>query len=299
MDRFRQSYRVVVFHISLFLLLSGLLLACTSTATRLASLKANYNEGKWGYVLGTAKTEGAYSADEVIEAAGSDTLTVDQAKLIKARALMHVFIQDKLAAGVDAEKDPQVAQALKLVKELSAKDFSLNWMNVELMATIGDYFYLSDNYVAAFDAYDYLLTYANFDSLQASHRQYIRRWVEMKRQLDDMLTSDAYKRYTRKQFKKTYTKVVKSLADDIGVVQAGIIILADEGQPRAAVQRAMMARFTAAKNPKTQKQYVQEIDALVESILGGMEDARERKRLEAEYNRFRTGWDAGVLSTSN
>ncbi len=299
MDRFRQSYRVVVFHISLFLLLSGLLLACTSTATRLASLKANYNEGKWGYVLGTAKAEGAYSADEVIEAAGSDTLTVDQAKLIKARALMHVFIQDKLAAGVDAEKDPQVAQALKLVKELSAKDFSLNWMNVELMATIGDYFYLSDNYVAAFDAYDYLLTYANFDSLQASHRQYIRRWVEMKRQLDDMLTSDAYKRYTRKQFKKTYTKVVKSLADDIGVVQAGIIILADEGQPRAAVQRAMMARFTAAKNPKTQKQYVQEIDALVESIVKHMEDPGERKRLEAEYNRFRTGWDAGVLSTLN
>lgn len=299
MDRFRQSYRVVVFRISLFLLLSGLLLACTTSATRLASLKANYNEGKWGYVLGTAKAEGAYSADEVIDAAGSDTLTADQAKLIKARALMQVFIQDKLAAGVDAENDPQVAQALTLVKELSAKDFSLNWMNVELMAAIADYFYLSDNYVAAFDAYDYLLTYANFDSLQASQRQYIRRWVEMKRQLDDMLTSDAYKKYTRKQFKKTYTKVIKSHADDVGVVEAGIIILADEGQPRAAVQRAMLARFTAAKNPKTQKQYVQEIDVLVESILEGMQDAGERKRLGAEYNRFRTGWDAGAFSPAN
>lgn len=299
MDTCRQSYRVVVFRISLFLLLSTLLLACTSTATRLASLKANYNEGKWGYVLGTAKAEGAYSADEVIEAAGSDTFTADQAKLIKARALMHAFIQDKLAAGVDAEKDPQVAQALTLIKELSTKDFSLNWMNVELMAAIADYFYLSDNYVAAFDAYDYLLNYANFHDLKASQRQYIRRWMEMKRQSDDMATSDAYKKYTRRQFKTTYAKVVKSHADDIGVVQAGIIILADDGQLRAAVQRAMMARFTAAKNPKTQKQYVKEIDGLVESILNGMEDARERKRLEAEYNRFRAGWDAGVLSTPN
>lgn len=299
MGRFRQSYRVDILRISLVLLLSSLLLACSSTATRLASLKANYNEGKWGYVLGTAKAEGAYSADEVIEAAGSDTLTVDQAKLIKARALMHVFIQDKLAAGVNAEEDPQVAQALKLVKELSVKDFRLNWMNVELMAAIADYFYLLDNYVAAFDAYDYLLTYANFDSLAASQRQYIRRWVEMKRQLDDLVTSDAYKRYTKKQFKKTYAKVVKSHADDIGVVQAGIIILADEGQPRAAVQRAMMARFTAAKNPKTQKQYVEEIDGLVESIVKDMEDPGEKKRLEAEYTRFRKGWDAGVLSPSN
>ena len=299
MDSFRQSYRVVFVRISLFLLLSGLLLACSSTATRLASLKANYNEGNWGYVLGTAKAEGAYSADEVIEAAGSDTLTVDQATLIKARALMQLFIQDKLAAGVDAAKDPQMAQALKLLKELSTKDFSLNWMNVELMAAIADYFYLLDNYVAAFDAYDYLLNYANFDSLTASQRQYIRRWVEMKHQSDSMETSVGYKKYARKQFRKTYAKVVKSHADDVGVVQAGIIILADEGQPRAAVQRAMMARFSAAKNPKTKEKYVKEIDRLVASVLERMNDDKERKRLKAEYKRFREAWDAGVLSTSN
>ncbi|MCH7664192.1 MAG: gamma-glutamyltransferase, partial [Chloroflexi bacterium] len=162
-------------------------------------MKANYNEGKWGYVLGTVSAKGAYSADEVIKAAGNDTLTADQAKLIKARALIHVFIQDKLAASADASNDPDVAKALKLIRELFGKDYILNWMNVEMMASIADYFYLIKNYPAAFEAYDYLLNYANFESLNASHRQYIRLWVEMRLQLDDMKTSDAYIKYAKKK----------------------------------------------------------------------------------------------------
>lgn len=298
MNVIRQYFHKVGFQIVLLLILLSAL-GCASTATRLASLKANYNEGKWGYVLGTVSAKGAYSADEVIKAAGNDTLTADQAKLIKARALIHVFIQDKLAASADASNDPDVAKALKLIRELFGKDYILNWMNVEMMASIADYFYLIKNYPAAFEAYDYLLNYANFESLNASHRQYIRLWVEMRLQLDDMKTSDAYIKYAKKKFKKTYEVVVKKFADDIGVVRAGVIILADEGQPRAAIQRAMLARFTAAKNPKTQKQFVEEIDALVSSILNRLSDGGEKKRLESEYNLFRKGWDAATLATSN
>ena len=295
-----RRYTYLIHLIILLFLVLSIFVGCTSNASRLASLKANYNEGKWGYVLCTVRSKGAYCADEVIEAAGEDILTADQAKLIKARALMHAFIQDKLAAGVDVTKDPDIAQALKFIKELSSKDFNLNWMNVELMAAIADYFYLSGNYSAAFDAYDYLLNNANFEWLNASHRQYIRRWVEMKRQLSGMVTSDAYNEYANEQFKKTYAVVVKEFPDDISVVKASIIILDDEGQSRRAIHLAMLARFTAAKNPKTQKQFVREIDDLVDSILENLEevDPQEKSRLTEEYNRFRQGWDATTLPSA-
>jgi len=298
MEFFPSLKRLAGFSI-LLLCLALVFIGCVSDATRLASLKANYNEGKWDYVLGTVRAKGAYSADEVIKAAGNDMLTADQATLIKARALMHAFIQDKLAAGIDATQDSNVAQALKLINKLSSKDFNLSWMNVEMMAAIADYFYLNDNFPAAFDAYDYLLNHANFESLEASHRQYIRRWVEMKRQLDVMKTSSEYMEYAKKQFKETYDIVVKKYPDDIGVVKAGIMILRDEDQLRAAIQRAMLAHFSSAKNPKTQKQFVQEIDELVESILNEVKDAAEKGRLQQEYDRFHKGWNAAILAPSN
>lgn len=291
MNYTRRCARIYSFYLLLFLVLSSSI-GCISNATRLSSLKANYNEGKWGYVLGTAHAQGAYSADEVIKAAGDDTLTADQAKLIKARALMHAFIQDKLAAGADANH-PDITQALDLIKELLSKDFNLSWMNVELMATMADYFYLTNNYPAAFDAYDYLLNYAKFDSLDASHRQYIRRWAEMKRQLKDMATTDTYSKYADNQFKKTYAIVIKKFPDDITVVKVGIMILNDEGQPRAAVQRAMLAHFTAAKNPKTQKQFVKEINEIVDSIINDLAaNDPEKNRLKTEYKNFTNRWDA-------
>jgi hypothetical protein len=296
---YEKDLKITYKYNNLILILFLCLLSCTSTATQLSSLKANYNKGKWGYVLGRVDdAKDAYSADEVILAAGDDTLTVNQAKLIKARALMHMFIQDRLAAGADATQDPDVEQALIIIKELSNEDFNLNWMNVELMASIADYFYLIDNYPAAFDAYDYLLNYADFESLDASHRQYIRRWVEMKRQLSGgIIPNPAYNEYTNQKFKNTYGVVLQKFPDDISVIKTGIIILAEEGKTRSAIQRAMLARFTAAKNPKTQMLYLKEIDELAYSIIDSLDKGDpEKVRLKLEYERFTEEWDSAVVS---
>lgn len=289
----RHVYTVVL----LFIVLS-VLAGCTSNATRLASVKANYNEGKWGYVLGDSEAEGTYSADDVIEEAANDTYTADQAKLIKARALMHRFMEDKLPAGVAPETDPDMQEALRLLRELYGKSFDLNWMNVEMMAAAGDYLYAMSNYFAAFDAYSYLLDNANWESLGASHRQYIRRWFEVKYQLDGIGLSKTQKDYINDRFKKTFKKVARQHPDDINVIKASIIILGDKGNPRAAVQRAMFAYFVAIRNPKTQKYDIEQIDGCVEEVLGELPDNDpEKDALDKEYDAFRGSWNATWAET--
>jgi hypothetical protein len=274
---------------------------CVSNSTRLASLKANYNAGNWGYVLCKQQATNVYCADDVIKHAGDDPEIADQANLIKARALMHFFIETASPAGVDATTDPSIHQSVAILKELSAKDFSLNWMNIELMAGIADYLYILQNYAAAFDAYDYLLNRGDFTSLQASRSQYIRRWVSMWEQLDGgaVPLSDAGKKYITNQFMGTYLYLEKKPDQDLGLIKAGILYYAAEGNYRQAVQRAMLSRFSGAKNPKTQQRYAKEIDDLVARILMKVPSEQERKELEQEYRNFRGSWEAALVGKAD
>jgi len=245
-------------------------------------LKAGYNKGAWSRVLD--------NVDAVITAAGRETSIVDQAKLLKARALMQLFMQDKFP-GVNAENDPDVAQSMSLIKELWDKDYGLDWMNVEMMTAIGDYFILTYNYSAAFDAYDYLLNHANFDSLDAAHRSYFRRWREMWRQLPDMVSTKAHKEYSKEEYVKTLARLSKQQGNIVLARTATILSLAEAGQPRAAVQLAMISLFTTAGKPGAQE----DIAEVLNSVSFTKEDERERMRLIAEFNRFIKGWDAIML----
>jgi len=275
---------------------------CVSNSTRLASLKANYNAGNWGYVLCKQQAANVYCADDVIKQAGDDPTIADQANLIKARALMHLFIETLSPAAVDATKDPSVQQSVAILKELSAKDFSLNWMNIELMAGIADYLYILQNYAAAFDAYDYLLNRGDFTSpLQASRSQYIKRWLSMWEQLDDdaVPLSDTGKQYVTNQFKSTYLNLEKKPDQDIGLIKAGILYCAAEGNYRQAIQRAMLAHFSGAKDPKTQTRNAKEIDELVDHVLKKVPSEQERKQLEQEYRNFRGSWEAALVGKAD
>ena len=274
---------------------------CVSNSTRLASLKANYNAGNWDFVLCKQQSAKVYCTDDVIKHAADDPQISDQAKLIKARALMHLFIATASPAAVDATKDPSIHEAVVLLKELSAKNFSLNWMNIEMIAGVADYLYILPNYAAAFDGYDYLLNNGDFASLEASRNQYIMRWLSMWEQLDGGMVplSDADKKYITNQFKSTFLSLAKKPDQDIGLIKAGILYYAIEGNYRQAVQRAMLSRISGAKNPKTQQRYSKEIDDLVDRILKKDSNEQERKRLEQEYLNFRESWEAAQMGKAD
>jgi hypothetical protein len=286
--------------LSLFFTVS-LAAGCASNSTRLASLKANYNAGNWDFVLCKQQAANVYCADDVIKQAGGDPQIADQANLIKARALMNLFIETTSPAAVDATNDPSIHEAVSILKELSTKNFSLNWMNIEMMAGIADYLYILPNYAAAFDAYDYLLNYGDFTSLEASRNQYIRRWLSMWEQLDGGVVplSDASKKYITNQFKSTYLNLEKKPDRDIGLIKAGILYYAIEENYRQAIQRAMLFRFICAKNPKTQQRYSKEIDDLVDRILKKVPNEKERKELEREYRNFRESWEAAHVGKAD
>ncbi len=249
------------------------------TSSQLKSLKSNYNEGKYKYVLAEESGEDYYAANDVITEAlnDDDKITADQAKLIRARALMNRLLNDRLY-GKD-KKEADMREAIKLVNEIDNSSLPNGWMKVESDAMIADTHYAMSNYTSAFEAYDYTLRNNDFKNLNLQLEGYITRWANSY----EHAVEESYKQEVKQQFQTTLIFLTKQYPDNVSLIYAEIIQLIVDGKAAEAMQCALLARSYEITQPGKQVKIDQQMGDLIYSDV-------LPEHLKCDYVRFVKLW---------
>lgn len=265
---------------SLVLLIFGLtvmLAGCPSTTTKLNALKANYNAGNYDIVLGEVTGDKIYSAKDIIAEAKKDNeqIIVQQAKLIQARARIN-----QLLMGGGACSDLQ--QAINEILELDANTLPYEWMRVEVAASVADSHTICNQKVAAFFAYDYLVSHYDYSEMQQTLFNYILHWANAYEQVKGKSSfSEAVRIAAKRQYDATLKKLTKEYPGEPGILYAEIIQGISNLQPKAtekkmtpeeksileatiiqveAIQKAMILRAFLPGNSPTNKAFITLLD---------------------------------------
>ncbi len=231
-----KRYNLIQF-IFAFLLLA-IMQGCPSTATKLSSIKADYNAGRYEAIIASTPPKGKYNADEVIIEAqkDNDVLTATQARIIKARALVYSqVVEGKLPKEICDSSN--FKQSVAIIRELNASR-PLEWMQIESTATVADTHAYCGHPASTFYAYDYMLSHFDFKGQSLLLQRYATRWFEyyLVAKEDPLYEEMVLKKYTA-----TYKQLKKKYPNNTFFIYSDILSLISEKRLHEAVQQLMLA----------------------------------------------------------
>ncbi len=270
---------------TLTLLAILILQGCPATSSKLNSLKKEYNAGHFSRVLNNTKD--SYSASEIIAEAheSGDTLTENQAKLIKARALVSLKIEGQLIARKEGCASKEVAEAIKITKELQNGQLQTKWMRIEAIAMVADVHQICGRKMPAFLAYDYLLTHHDFTTSPLPLQRYITRWYEAYYRVAD---SDMYKDIAKKQFKKTFKILKERYPTNKALIYVVVLQQLHEGKIIEAVQGTILFRAYVFGSSAKDKDLISKIDKEICTSLKKYKKFKDQYYL---YQKILKQWD--------
>ncbi|MGL1860885.1 MAG: hypothetical protein OCC46_00005 [Pseudodesulfovibrio sp.] len=276
----------------LFLLLGLTLLTmgCTSTATKLNSIKANYNAGNYDIVLGETKGKKIYSAQDVIDEAteGKDTLTASQAELIKARAQISSLLNDD---DLDNSlcKSTGIQEAINAIKRIRAHKLPYEWMKIEVAASVADSYQICNDKVGAFFSYDYVISQYDFSKIDQTLMGYTLHWATAYKQIQgNSFLNKKIRTAAKNKYESTLKFLTKTHPNQPIVLYSEAIRHFTDGSIVEATLKIINARLLIPKNTADGRDLLKLLD---KQMNDEMKKNTMPGELKTSYTTFINTWE--------
>ena len=206
------------------LLLLGLS-GCLSLSSRLQGLKERYDRGRWEEVLCRLPSR-TYCADEVAARAGGEPLVADQARIIGARARIHLARERGLWGSSEGNEEVRKALvSLSLVGDLAGAP---PWMEREIRLGRADMLALSADPAAGWEVYNQVLSESPAEGEEGALERVIPFWYGAMKATLGLNYPPRYRESLEKGFNKTLGLLEKRWPRNPYVRMARIFSLAEE-----------------------------------------------------------------------
>ena len=206
------------------LLLLGLS-GCLSLSSRLQGLKERYDRGRWEEVLCRLPSR-TYCADEVAARAGGEPLVADQARIIGARARIHLARERGLWGS--SEGNEEVRRALSTLSSVGDLAGAPPWMEREIRLGRADMLALSPDPAAGWEVYNQVLSESPAEGEEGALERVIPFWYGAMKATLGLNYPPRYRESLEKGFNKTLGLLEKRWPRNPYVRMARIFSLAEE-----------------------------------------------------------------------
>ena len=261
------------------LLLLGLS-GCLSLSSRLQGLKERYDRGRWEEVLCRLPSR-TYCADEVAARAGGEPLVADQARIIGARARIHLARERGLWGSSEGNEEVRKALvSLSLVGDLAGAP---PWMEREIRLGRADMLALSADPAAGWEVYNQVLSESPAEGEEGALERVIPFWYGAMKATLGLNYPPRYRESLEKGFNKTLGLLEKRWPRNPYVRMARIFSLAEERPLEAlTLWEEMEYRHPAS----SAGWWGRERDSLLSLIFSRAEENQEMKAFLEERRRI-------------
>ncbi len=260
------------------LLLLGLS-GCLSLSSRLQGLKERYDRGRWEEVLCRLPSR-TYCADEVAARAGGEPLVADQARIIGARARIHLARERGLWGSSEGNEEVRKALvSLSLVGDLAGAP---PWMEREIRLGRADMLALSADPAAGWEVYNQVLSESPAEGEEGALERVIPFWYGAMKATLGLNYPPRYRESLEKGFNKTLGLLEKRWPRNPYVRMARIFSLAEE-RPLEALTLWEEMEY---RHPSFAEWWRQERDSLLALIFSRTEGNEEMKAFLEERRRI-------------